>query len=611
MRFISVNPISKLKIMKIILIYIFFIYTILYAQYREEDKKSLSIDKTWLSLLHYGVDGKKSTILSKRFFLSSEGNLKPEEELKATIHAYKTNKRNIICKYPARYLWLSEKLEWKDYSQKISQCYAYKNWDLIHNVSSVSAVFVNGFLGNPASSFGHSFIKLNKKNLNKKNSNQNTLLDHTISYGAKLPKKYTMLSYIYNGLTGGYTAAYTDQYYYMNDMAYSNQEFRDMWEYQLNMTDAKKKLFLAHLWELRGVEFQYFFLNRNCGYMVSELLDIVYDEHIRNKALGWYVPSETFYTLERYGNKIESVIYHPSLQQEVYAFYDDLTQKQKKKVEDFIISEDKHPFLKQFTSKELDFLLEYYTYALSTIKNTDSQYLENKEAKQILLRTRIKMPVSDYIKPSPPIKRSITENNPPARISFGVKTLKDEKSSAYIRLSPFSIDALGYNEYEGDIFSLFDIAMSIRNTGASLTSVDIINIRRLKVNKIPFDIDNPLSWRLNIGMKKNKNWDVFASGGVGYTWQITQQIKCFSFLNFSLHSKEETYQISPTIGMFADYNHFKMSYEFSKAYKISDGLLRNTQRLNVSYNLDKQKSIFLKYTVEDKQEIICGMKWFF
>ncbi|MDQ7083444.1 MAG: DUF4105 domain-containing protein [Sulfurovum sp.] len=170
----------------------------------------------WLNLLHYDKNTQTSTILNKDFFLNPKGNFEPKSELLSSIHEYKKNNIQIICRFPARFYWLSKQLNWIDYPQKNSRCKEYKNWNLIQDSNSLSVFFVSGFLGNPASAFGHSFFKLNKEN-------QNNLLDSTISYGAKLPKKYTMISYIYNGIIGGYVSSlyqYLSQFVFLLKNSY-------------------------------------------------------------------------------------------------------------------------------------------------------------------------------------------------------------------------------------------------------------------------------------------------------------------------------------------------------------------------------------------------------
>ena len=154
----------------------------------------LADTKTWRGLLHYEENENKSSILNKDFFLAQDGMTNKTHELQETIKRFENNDITAICKYPARYLWLAKKLSWKHEMRVLTQCKSYNNWILMKNNDSISIVFVSGFLGNPASAFGHSFFKLNQKNT------INHLLDNTISYGAKLPSSYSMLSYMVDGL---------------------------------------------------------------------------------------------------------------------------------------------------------------------------------------------------------------------------------------------------------------------------------------------------------------------------------------------------------------------------------------------------------------------------
>lgn len=122
-------------------------------------------------------------------------------------------------------------------------------------------------MSNPASTFGHSLIKLNNK--------ESGLFDTSINYGALVPDNENMLRYIYQGLTGGYQAGFSDKYFYEQDLMYSNKEYRDMWEYKLNLTQEEKDLIILHLYEIITRKFDYYFLSRNCGYRVSEIINLV------------------------------------------------------------------------------------------------------------------------------------------------------------------------------------------------------------------------------------------------------------------------------------------------------------------------------------------------
>ena len=68
-----------------------------------------------------------------------------------------------------------------------------------------------------------------------------------------------MLLYILKGLTGQYQSGYSDQYFYNQDLTYRDTEFRDMWEYELNLTEEEKELILLHIWEITAKKYDYYF----------------------------------------------------------------------------------------------------------------------------------------------------------------------------------------------------------------------------------------------------------------------------------------------------------------------------------------------------------------
>ncbi|MCI5166708.1 MAG: hypothetical protein D3903_11585, partial [Candidatus Electrothrix sp. GM3_4] len=114
----------------------------------------------WLKLLHF--NGGQSEVLSNDFFLSPEGRHNPEAELRATIDAYSkpwpadNGDTHARCRFPARYLWLSSQIPLPDYTPQPSQCINLSKWSLPEQVKSISLFLVSGYLGNPASVFGHS-----------------------------------------------------------------------------------------------------------------------------------------------------------------------------------------------------------------------------------------------------------------------------------------------------------------------------------------------------------------------------------------------------------------------------------------------------------------------
>ena len=81
-------------------------------------------------------------------------------------------------------------------------------------MSSVSVVFATGFLGNPASYYGHTLLKFNFRTGEKHTS----LLDVSVNYGAILEGKHDgQVTYIVKSLAGGYSAGFSHIHFYYHD----------------------------------------------------------------------------------------------------------------------------------------------------------------------------------------------------------------------------------------------------------------------------------------------------------------------------------------------------------------------------------------------------------
>ncbi|MBF0490992.1 MAG: DUF4105 domain-containing protein, partial [Candidatus Omnitrophica bacterium] len=140
---------------------------------------------TWLKLLHYEKGSSHSSVMTEEFFVSLQGRNDPQVELEATIRAYfmpwgKDPNQSPRCRFPARYFWLSKQLSLPDYQLKDDRCINFEKWSLSDQVKSISVMLVSGYFGNPASTFGHAFLKFNTDSLD----DQRGLFDLTLSYGA-------------------------------------------------------------------------------------------------------------------------------------------------------------------------------------------------------------------------------------------------------------------------------------------------------------------------------------------------------------------------------------------------------------------------------------------
>ena len=138
----------------------------------------------WINLLRYRVrsNGDVSSYAdTDNFFLSKKGKTDSRAELKATLRAFfvkeKKQAQHPQCRFPARYRWLKKKLGFDTRQLVERECPRFEKWKKELDTHSVSLIFASAFLNNPASMYGHTFLRLNRK----KRSSGSDLVAYTVS----------------------------------------------------------------------------------------------------------------------------------------------------------------------------------------------------------------------------------------------------------------------------------------------------------------------------------------------------------------------------------------------------------------------------------------------
>ena len=236
---------------------------------------ALADDRAWLNLLHYKISllGEPAGQADDpAFFLSVEGGTSPDKELIANLRAFfVTNKQNPVfrhaqCRFPARLHWLDSRLNFRHALPAVN-CNEFINWKKKLNAHQVTLLFPSMYLENPASMFGHTFIRFDQPG-------QNPLLSKTLSYAAVVNPDDVAIAYAWKGITGGYNGQFNLKAYFETLQEYSDIEQRDIWEYALNLNDQEVDQLVRHLWEIKGIKFDYYFLRENCAFRLLALLDV-------------------------------------------------------------------------------------------------------------------------------------------------------------------------------------------------------------------------------------------------------------------------------------------------------------------------------------------------
>ena len=260
---------------------------------REAGRLKLHEERGWRALLHYGkgFTGKyKSKIDDIKFFNSPEGRSDPGAELEATLRSFflaeSKDGQNSICRYPARYAWLAERLHIDQSQLPIASCSERDSSLGAIEAKSAVLVFPVGHINSPASMFGHTLIRID-------GSGKSSLISYAVNYSAANTDSNGVI-YAWKGLTGGYKGYYSLMPYYDKVREYNDLEHRDMWEYKLSLTAPEVRRMLDHIWELQNIESSYYFLDENCSYNLMFLIEVARPElQLTNRAGFFVLPSDT------------------------------------------------------------------------------------------------------------------------------------------------------------------------------------------------------------------------------------------------------------------------------------------------------------------------------
>ena len=233
----------------------------------------LALSKQWLALLHIkpqkGSSDLQSYVDDDTFFLAVDGATNPENELLASISALKTDKE-FQCRFPARTELLTRYINGLLNNASDAECIEYDQWIKKLNTTSVVLVFAAAQLNSPSSMYGHTFLRFDPEDVEK----NSTYLSYALNFGATIPDGDGGFLYAVRGLTGGYPGNFAANPYFEKIKEYNRLENRDLWEYKLNLTQDEINTMLAHMWELQGVNFEYYFFDENCSFRLLELLDV-------------------------------------------------------------------------------------------------------------------------------------------------------------------------------------------------------------------------------------------------------------------------------------------------------------------------------------------------
>lgn len=286
--------------------------------------QGLAVQKAWLRLGHYRPTvsgGHQSEADGASFFLAPHGKDDPAAELDATLAAFLAppaeGQKHARCRFPARFTYLTAALSLDVARLPPVACPEYADFLARMAPRSVTLVFSSYYVNNPASAFGHTFLRFNKEP--GRRGERHELLDYGVDYSGVADTNNALL-YGLKGLTGLFQGRFNHYPYFYKVREYNEYESRDLWEYELSLTQEQLALMVAHLWEVGGTYFDYFYLSENCSYRLLAVLEAAAPELELLSKLRFYVlPAETVKVLTEQPGLVKDVRYRPSIRSQFRA----------------------------------------------------------------------------------------------------------------------------------------------------------------------------------------------------------------------------------------------------------------------------------------------------
>lgn len=515
------------------------------------EEQRLYLRPEWIALLHYNSRGHgryRSRIDSPWFFLSTEGKTNPQSELEATLASFLSSEAkppmrlSTYCRFVARRDWISRQLEGLDTLLPKQQCEEFKQYQKFLVADHLTLIFPAAHPNSPASAFGHSLLRVDRKN-----QNPNTrMLNMSVNYAAEVPEATNPVSYALLGLTGGFTGKYTVMPYHLKLREYGQIDNRDIWEFELAFDQKQIDQILKHSYELLIAHFDYYFFHENCAYQILSLLDVASPEsRFTDSFTIRTIPLDTIKLLGDRG-MIRKARYIPSTVRTIdarvvsYNLQDRQTITALRTASAEKISTALDDFVPEKKSEILEILADYLRYRRLS-RDSTSTSMSEEERKLLMMRS--KLGASATKPPSIPSPEPPNVGHGTQRAEIGFEDVGGQEHfvlsyrPAYHSLSDSS---RGYGSNTVIDFLNLAVAANTKEQSLRLRKFTLLDIRSIEPRTAMF---KPLSWRTSIGWEKYSASDNTAfdfSGGAGMSYRHkASKITGYSFANLGVRYDDD------------------------------------------------------------------------
>lgn len=479
-------------------------------------KLKLAYSTQWLRLGHYRkswTGSISSQADGQNFFLSPHGKSHPQLELDATIDGFfreleafdakleeNRNVQHPICQFPARFMWLSEQLSIDPARLPAHDCSRFQKFAEGTQAESVTLVFSSYYLNNPASAFGHTFLRLNKKKA-AVSEDQRELLDYGIEFSADPDTSFAPL-YAIKGLAGAFPGTFRKLPYYYKVRQYNDYESRDLWAYTLDLTPKQLDMLIGHVWELGSTFFDYWYLSENCSYHLLGLLEAALPERNLLDGVHWpVIPADAIRGVTREKGLVAKIEYRPSSRTRFREQISKFSSEQLTAVAE-LGSDPRRPLTLPERERiaVIDAAQDLVDIKYAKALARDARTGKGPEVKQVLLerRAEILVPSEDHTYPIPWPKMPQLGHDS-RRISLGGASSRDAQwveVGARLALHDLADPTDGYPELSQLEFLPLRARYDITNERFRLDSLDLVHVVSLSAQN---RFDRHISWQFRLG----------------------------------------------------------------------------------------------------------------
>ena len=515
------------------------------ALIRQAREMALPAHPYWHKLLHYHRNKLGAGVTSQaddaRFFLAPDGKTQPQAELEATLRAFFATSADTPaqCRFPARYHWLKQQLDPQGTSLPQRDCPELQQWLAALDPGRLTLVFPSAYINNPSTMFGHTFLRVDKP-ADRRGS---VLTSAAINFAAE-KTEFSGLLFAIESLTGGQAGYFSIQPYYEKVNDYSDLESRDIWEYDLNFTPAEIRRMLLHLWELREIRFDYYFLDENCSYQLLALLDSARPGLDLTSRFPYdAIPIDTARAILELPGILADVHYRPSARTRLAWQLEQMTPAERQLVRDLAwgrIAVDDSRLNALDDTDKARVLSSAYDYVQFKYRRRKIEREDSAARSLQLLSARSALPAAAPLSPPMPAVRP-DQGHPSARLIYGLGAAQD---SSFLDLTwrPAYHDLLDSDDghVAGAQINFLDTRLRFdeRSNRIRIQQFTLIDIYSVTPHTQDFEA---LSWKFNTGLERlplgysnRQQLPYTVNGGAGRTWALGGELRFFALLEGTL-----------------------------------------------------------------------------